>query len=557
MRRSNSSQPARLVVGAAFAVAAFTYALTVPGIAAAGAAGGAREAGPAQVQWAQDAVGIFFDANGVSNQTVTTVPYQPVTAYLTLLNPSQPSGVSGWECCVAVEDPSTAYTTGWTFAGNGLNVATPPCLQVGLPAYPLPSQASVVLATFTVVQISAVTSTGLLVRPYSLPSLPGTAVYAAGHDPGLLVPMTPVYGGANTPVAIINPEEPRPPNVLGLYFDPDTLPRERSTTEPNELVTAYLVMSFMSRWEETVGGWECSVETQGSAVAPVWQLAGGGVNALTAPDFRVTCAVPPPAGESNHVVLATLQFIQPNPEDVTLFYIHPAPNATVPSSPSYYAAGQPLNSRALVLSSGDESEPVAGVGPGPVGVGTPPPALAVTTGGVTVRWRCELAGVDGFHVYRRVDGGPAERRTDQPLAAGAGVVEFVDGVSGLAPGASLRYSYAALSAGEEIARSAEVTLRLPAALPARAVLWPPYPNPFNPETTLSFDLAQPGTVRLELFDLAGRRVRTLCAEALGAGAHQRRWDGRDETGRAAPSGAYYARLAVDGASQMRKLSLVR
>jgi len=244
MRRSCSSLAARLVADAAFAIAAIAFALTVPGIAAAGAAGASRETGTDRVQWAPDAVGIFFDANGVSNRAITTAPYQPVTAYLTLLNPSQPSGVSGWECCVAVEDPSTAYTTGWTLAGDGLNVATPPCFQVGLPGYPLPSQASVVLATFTVVQFRPQQRTGLLIRPYSLPSLPGTAAYAAGHDPGLLVPMAPVSGGADNPVAIVNEDEPRPPNVLGLYFDPDTMARERTTTEPNEVVTAYLVMKL-------------------------------------------------------------------------------------------------------------------------------------------------------------------------------------------------------------------------------------------------------------------------------------------------------------------------
>ena len=76
-----------------------------------------------------------------------------------------------------------------------------------------------------------------------------------------------------------------------------------------------------------------------------------------------------------------------------------------------------------------------------------------------------------------------------------------------------------------------MTLRLPDSTPSRTVLLPAYPNPFNPETTLAFDLAQPGPARLEVFDLAGRRVRRLCDEPLGAGAHQRRWAGRDEAGR--------------------------
>ena len=555
MRRSDSSQPARLVAGAAFAVAVFTVALTVPGITSAGAAGGARQAGPAQVQSAQDAIGVFFDANGQDDWLETSVYNQMVTAYLTIINPSQASGISGWECSLLIG--GGGYFTSWTYAGNGLNIVSPPQFQVGIPGYPLPQQPAVTLATFTFIQPSPHEQSRIYINCYQNPSLPGVPVYAAGHDPGLLVPLTWTSGNASNPVAVVNDGAHYPPPVLGIYFDCcETMPHERTTTEPGEPVTAYLIMTFMSRYRPPVGGWEASVEMRGAGIDPVWEFSGGGVNALASPDFRIACATAPPVTD-RHVLLATLRFVQPLPEDITQFFIHPAPGSVVPGSPSFYPMGDPLYHLPFVLGSGDENLPVAQVGPGSVGVGTPPPALAVTTGGVTVRWRCELAGVDGFHVYRRVDGGPAERRTAQPLAAGFGVVEYVDDVSGLAPGASLRYSYAALSAGEEIARSATSALRLPAELPARAVLWPPYPNPFNPETTLSFDLARPGAVRLELFDLAGRRVRTLCAEALGAGAHQRRWDGRDETGRAAPSGAYYARLAVDGASQMRKLSLVR
>ena len=68
------------------------------------------------------------------------------------------------------------------------------------------------------------------------------------------------------------------------------------------------------------------------------------------------------------------------------------------------------------------------------------------------------------------------------------------------------------------------------------------PNPFNPQTTVAFELARAGRARLGLFDLRGRLVRELVNGDLPAGPHEVRWDGRDEAGReAACSGVYLCR----------------
>ncbi len=63
------------------------------------------------------------------------------------------------------------------------------------------------------------------------------------------------------------------------------------------------------------------------------------------------------------------------------------------------------------------------------------------------------------------------------------------------------------------------------------------PNPFNPRTEIRWESAAAGPVRLEIFDVAGRRVRTLAHGVQSAGRHQAVWDGRDEDGRALGSGA--------------------
>lgn len=69
-----------------------------------------------------------------------------------------------------------------------------------------------------------------------------------------------------------------------------------------------------------------------------------------------------------------------------------------------------------------------------------------------------------------------------------------------------------------------------------------WPNPFNPRTDISFELAAPAEVELAIYDLSGRRVRQLMAGRLDAGTAQFSWDGRDASATALPSGVYFARL---------------
>jgi hypothetical protein len=79
-----------------------------------------------------------------------------------------------------------------------------------------------------------------------------------------------------------------------------------------------------------------------------------------------------------------------------------------------------------------------------------------------------------------------------------------------------------------------------------------YPNPFNPETVIRFDLRTQAEVRLAVFDVNGRLVRTLVNGNLDAGAHQETFDG---TGLAA--GVYIYRLTVGNLSTSGKMLLVK
>jgi hypothetical protein len=94
-------------------------------------------------------------------------------------------------------------------------------------------------------------------------------------------------------------------------------------------------------------------------------------------------------------------------------------------------------------------------------------------------------------------------------------------------------------------------------LPAATRLSAISPNPFNPGTTISFDLAAQGPVTLSIHDLQGRLVQTIATGSLAAGRHRAAWDGRDRHGQAVASGTYLCRLLAAGRSQSMKLVLAK
>lgn len=83
------------------------------------------------------------------------------------------------------------------------------------------------------------------------------------------------------------------------------------------------------------------------------------------------------------------------------------------------------------------------------------------------------------------------------------------------------------------------------------------PNPFNPVTRVSVTVASPGPVRVGFYDVRGHLVRRLDTFAAVAGPVSVVWDGRDQSGRPAPSGSYVARVVARGASGAVKLTLAK
>ncbi len=83
------------------------------------------------------------------------------------------------------------------------------------------------------------------------------------------------------------------------------------------------------------------------------------------------------------------------------------------------------------------------------------------------------------------------------------------------------------------------------------------PNPFNPSTVVHFSLARSGGTTVEVFDARGRLVQRLLNRSLSAGPHEAFWDGRDDQGRAMPSGLYLARVQSGSQQGLAKMILTK
>jgi len=94
--------------------------------------------------------------------------------------------------------------------------------------------------------------------------------------------------------------------------------------------------------------------------------------------------------------------------------------------------------------------------------------------------------------------------------------------------------------------------------PGRLVLLGAVPNPFNPRTSISFELPEPGPATLRIYDLQGGLVRTVVDGMIDSGGvHAVEWDGRSDSGRRMPSGAYLCRLTAGGRCETRSMMLVK
>jgi hypothetical protein len=84
-----------------------------------------------------------------------------------------------------------------------------------------------------------------------------------------------------------------------------------------------------------------------------------------------------------------------------------------------------------------------------------------------------------------------------------------------------------------------------------------FPNPFNPSTTIKFDLKDKGLVSLKVYNVAGQLVRTLVNEVRPAGSYEVPWNGLNDRGSAVASGIYFYKMETNGFSATKKMVMLR
>ena len=189
------------------------------------------------------------------------------------------------------------------------------------------------------------------------------------------------------------------------------------------------------------------------------------------------------------------------------------------------------------------------VGPvnNPLAVGA---RVSMTADGVT-----QLRQVTGGGGWLAMNGGP--------LHFGLGASTKVDRLEITWPDGTVR-TFAGTIAADQVMTFTKGQAGIsgvgdPADLPvARNTLGVARPNPFNPSTTIAFSLVRSGHVRLDIYSVDGRKVRTLVDEQVSDGEHTATWQGRDEGGRQVASGTYLYRLTTPEGDQLSgRMTLVK
>ena len=84
-----------------------------------------------------------------------------------------------------------------------------------------------------------------------------------------------------------------------------------------------------------------------------------------------------------------------------------------------------------------------------------------------------------------------------------------------------------------------------------------YPNPFNPMTSIRYEINAPGLVEIRIYDVTGREIRTLVSAQIDAGSYRVSWNGETSTGIKAAAGVYFYQLILNGSAETKKMLLIK
>jgi hypothetical protein len=178
--------------------------------------------------------------------------------------------------------------------------------------------------------------------------------------------------------------------------------------------------------------------------------------------------------------------------------------------------------------------------------------VAAADNGVELNWSIASAdGPSGFNVYRSVESRDQFIRLNENRPLGPAETAYVD--AEVEPARTYWYRIGAVDRdGEFLSPARSVTT------PHRSVeLGQNYPNPFNPSTRIDYYLPRQYHVKMTIYDVNGKRVRSLVDQPARVGHHWVIWNGLDDSGNRVSSGVYFYRLRVGNNVIAKKLVVVK
>lgn len=402
---------------------------------------------------------------------------------------------------------------------------------------------------------------------------------------------------------------------MGIYFDPEATTNWLTAT-PNFPQTAYLVLTHAAGYGYAINAFECRVNLPSNAVYYGLQLPPQSVNALTFPNLSVSIPLPSPRSTAITLASITFLGVTTNQGYWTVtpatgatqrlpgsmsygtsdlleshaYVMWPShvPTAVINPNLSFVVDVEPDESRGAWRLDGPSGYVCAARGDSTfsdlhlgsytitwLGADVWTPMASAPTMRTHDQWSgtCVFSGTFQQRAQAVIAIRPSGLAAQWLLTGPDGFWRLGAGdqaVPGIAPG-TYTVSWAPVANWQmpdptsttlsvELGQTVtfEGVYHAPTAVPGAGTdaalrLLPARPNPFNPRTSIAFELPAAAQVRLEIFDLAGRRLRTLLSASLSAGPHEATWDGTDVRGGAAPSGSYVARLTAG--TQVRSIGL--
>ena len=171
---------------------------------------------------------------------------------------------------------------------------------------------------------------------------------------------------------------------------------------------------------------------------------------------------------------------------------------------------------------------------------------------------------DEFHLQKSINGAAFEMVSTQSYNVGTTYTLFSAVLNDTSSSVSMRIVNDN-QAGHLIIDDLTVTQYDPVSIheesivaPSKLTLSPAYPNPFNPEVTLSFQISEDTEfIQIQIYDIQGQLLDTPVQNAYTAGAYSVNWDGKNQDGEVLPSGMYIVKMSTPQESQFQRITLLR